>query len=106
MTQKVIFVYYQSLWSTTIERNGFSTIAESAAALQPYKTVGTHILVSGNQTSVNPLLLLDGSRHTSTLQAPDLVNHERYKGRNNKNDTFVNKGSVGPTQLDVKYEGQ
>ena len=27
-------------------------------------------------------------------------------GRNNKNDTSVNEGSVSPTQLDVKYEGQ
>ena len=28
------------------------------------------------------------------------------RGKNNKNDTSVNEGSVGPTQLDVKYEGQ
>ena len=28
------------------------------------------------------------------------------KGKNNKNDTSVNEGSVGPTQLDVKYEEQ
>jgi len=28
------------------------------------------------------------------------------QGRNNKNDTSVNEGSVGPTQLDIKYEGQ
>ena len=26
--------------------------------------------------------------------------------KNNKNDTSVNEGSVGPTQLDIKYEGQ
>ena len=30
----------------------------------------------------------------------------RHKGKNNKNDTSVNEGSVGPTQLNVKYEGQ
>ena len=28
------------------------------------------------------------------------------KGKNNKNNTSVNKGNVGPTQLDVKYEEQ
>jgi len=28
------------------------------------------------------------------------------QGENNKNDTSVNEGSVGPTRLDVKYKGQ
>ena len=35
-----------------------------------------------------------------------MVNHERHKGRNNKDDTSVNEGSIGPTQLDFKYEWQ
>ena len=44
--------------------------------------------VSGNKTSVDSLITTeDGSRNTSSVQTPDLVNHERHKGRDDKNYT-------------------
>ena len=65
-----------------------------------------HIFVSGNKTSVDSLITTeDGSRSTSSVQTPDLVSHERHKGRDDKNYTSGDKRPLSPTKLVVHQEG-